>query len=122
MFALTIKLSRTEKTAFLAALLLFSAASLAWNQHIDDPLTDFLFQVRGQRQLADELVFVHISDEDIAAHGSWPITRDFFGYMTYVLDELGANTIAVDFLFSGVCRIIAERRAAFCFWRIRNRR
>jgi len=82
----------------LGALLLLSALPFRWNTAISDFFIDVQFKLRGDRHLSDDIVFVFIGDEDIAALG-WPLTRDYYGYMTHILCSAGAHTIGIDVLF-----------------------
>ncbi len=72
---------------------------LSWHDLIENSLIDLQFKLRGARPLSDEIVFVYIGAEDAQALGGWPITRDYYGYMTHVLNQLGASVIGFDILF-----------------------
>lgn len=78
----------------------FSTLPFPWNESIENALVDLQFKVRGDRQLADNIVLVFISAEDIKALNEWPITRDYYSYMTYVLNSRGAKVIGIDLLFN----------------------
>lgn len=97
------------KYLVLFGIFLFLSIFTFWGESkIDDNLIDLFFKLRGERQLSDQILFVHISDEDIQAFGSWPITRDFYGYMTYVLSEMEAKVIAFDLLFDQPDKLYPE--------------
>jgi transcriptional regulator with GAF, ATPase, and Fis domain len=81
------------------ALSLISAIPSFWNEKIEDAAIDLQFKIRGERNFSDQFVFVYISAEDIRALGGWPISRDYYGYMTHALRTLGAKVIAFDILF-----------------------
>jgi two-component system NtrC family response regulator len=72
---------------------------LSLNEAITDSLIDLQFKLRGERRLSDEIVLVFIGAEDVRALGGWPITRDYYGYITHVLSRLGAKVIGFDILF-----------------------
>ncbi|MCI0697635.1 CHASE2 domain-containing protein [candidate division KSB1 bacterium] len=76
-----------------------SLLSLPLNETLENSLIDLQFKLRGERRLADEIVLVFIGAEDVQALGGWPITRDYYGYMTHVLSRLGAKVIGFDILF-----------------------
>lgn len=78
---------------------IFSGIDFSWNNAVDDISCDLQFKIRGSRPLSEQIVFVYIGAEDIRALGGWPITRDYYGYMTYALQKLGAKVIAFDILF-----------------------
>ncbi|MCA9742871.1 MAG: sigma 54-interacting transcriptional regulator [Deferribacteres bacterium] len=99
--------------ATFALSIFFSAGNFLWGSRIDLPLADVLFLMRGERPLSKDILFVHIGDDDIKAVGSWPITRDFFSYITYVLNEGGATAIALDFLLSEPDPLYPEFDRAF---------
>jgi len=76
-----------------------SLLPISWHDLIENSLIDLQFKLRGARPLSDEFVFVYIGAEDVQALGGWPITRDYYGYMTHVLNRLGARVIGFDILF-----------------------
>ncbi len=78
---------------------ILSLLPLSWNEPLKDALIDLQFKLRGERRLADEIVLIFIGAEDVQALGGWPITRDYYGYMTHVLSRLGAKVIGFDILF-----------------------
>lgn len=78
---------------------ILSLLPLPLNETIEDSLIDLQFKLRGERRLSDEIVLVFIGAEDVQALGGWPITRDYYGYMTHVLSRLGAKVIGFDILF-----------------------
>lgn len=70
-----------------------------WAEPIENSITNLQLKIRGERQLSDDFVFVYLGAEDINALGGWPITRDYYGYMTHALSSLGAKVIAFHILF-----------------------
>ena len=70
-----------------------------WNESLENFFIDLRFQLRGKRQVTDQIIFVFIGAEDIQALGGRRITRDYFGYMTHILSQAGAKIIAFDILF-----------------------
>ncbi len=79
-------------------LIAVSGLLIGFSKRVDDQLFDLFFKIRGQRQISDKIVFVYLSDQDIQDLGGWPITRDYYGYITHVLTERGARVIGFDFL------------------------
>ncbi|TDI93483.1 MAG: hypothetical protein E2O77_02780 [Caldithrix sp.] len=49
------------------------------------------FKLRGERDLSDDILLVYLGAEDIKALGGWPITRDYYGYITHALTQFGAE-------------------------------
>ena len=95
-----INLRKWIAPALLVALLgLAAVLPLPWNPAAEDAGTDLLFRLRSPRALPGDIVFVTLGDEDIRALGEWPISRDYYGYMTHILTQLGAKTIGFDLLF-----------------------
>jgi len=87
---------------------LLALLPLSVNKTIEDSLLDLQFKLRGNRQLPEEFVFVFIGAEDVQALGGWPLTRDYYGYMTHVLSRLGAKVIGFDILFEAPNRNYPE--------------
>lgn len=84
----------------LFCVIVMSSLPFSWNKTISNAFIDLQFKIRGERQLADDIVFVFIGDEDIKSLG-WPLTRDYYGYMAYILSVAGAKIIGIDILFDG---------------------
>ncbi len=63
------------------------------------PETDILFKLRGSRPISDRIAFIFIDSRDVQELGGWPITRDYYGYLTYILKQAGAKVVAIDVLF-----------------------
>jgi transcriptional regulator with GAF, ATPase, and Fis domain len=80
-------------------LAILAVLPLPWNRPLEDAFSDVLFKVRGQRALSERIFFVYIGAEDIAALGGWPITRNYYAYLTHVLNGLGAEVIGLYFIF-----------------------
>ena len=91
-----------SKRILLGAIILFFSviALLPFDFHLqlDDKALDILFRLRGPRRVSDEIVLVYIDSRDINELG-WPITRDYYGYMTYILEQSGAKVVGFDVLF-----------------------
>ncbi|MCG8605497.1 CHASE2 domain-containing protein, partial [bacterium] len=79
---------------------MFAFLPLPWNEPLENLLIHARFQVRGERSLSDDIVFVFIGPEDVEALGGWPITRDYYGYVTHVLRSRGAKAIGLYFIFN----------------------
>ena len=72
---------------------------LPWNQSLTDATADLQFRLRGDRPIFDDIVFVFIGAEDEQTFGGWPITRDWYGLLTYKLRQAKVKAIAFDILF-----------------------
>lgn len=70
-----------------------------WNEPAENILINLHFKIRGERDLGEDIVFVYLGAEDIKALGGWPITRDYYGYMTHALNTLGTEVIGFNLLF-----------------------
>jgi transcriptional regulator with GAF, ATPase, and Fis domain/CHASE2 domain-containing sensor protein len=79
--------------------IILSTLPFAYNQWIENVFIDLQFQIRGSRNLSDKIVFVFIGPEDVQDLGGWPISRDYYGYTTYILKRAGARVIGFDMLF-----------------------
>jgi len=79
--------------------ILFSTLPFSYNRWIETTFTDLQFQIRGNRELSDKILFVFIGPEDVHDLGGWPISRDYYGYTTYILKTAGARVIGFDMLF-----------------------
>jgi transcriptional regulator with PAS, ATPase and Fis domain/CHASE2 domain-containing sensor protein len=92
-----------------ANLIPFLAITLIWcilqslptsfNEWLENFSSDILFKLRGNRQLTDDILYVFIGQEDANELGGWPITRDYYGYLTHLSNKAGAKTVAFDILF-----------------------
>jgi len=87
---------------------LLSSIQFPWNDAVENAFVDLQFKIRGNRQLSEKIVLVFIGDEDIKALNGWPITRDYYGYLVYVLKQLGAKVIGIDVLFDSAGRNYPE--------------
>jgi transcriptional regulator with GAF, ATPase, and Fis domain/CHASE2 domain-containing sensor protein len=79
-----------------------------FNKWLDNILLDIQFKIRGPRQLSDEIIFIFIGQEDINQLGNWPITRDYYAYLTHKLKAVGAKAIGFDILFQSPDREYPE--------------
>jgi len=77
----------------------FSSIPVSINRNFEHAFTDLKFTLRGKRPFPDYFMFIHINAEDIQAIGSWPLTRDYYGYVIHILHTLGAKVIGFDLLF-----------------------
>ncbi|MEJ2628530.1 MAG: CHASE2 domain-containing protein, partial [bacterium] len=80
-------------------LILLSLNNLLWKEHTINSETDILFKIRGGRKISQKILFINLAEEDIQKLGGWPITRDYYGYLTHILTEKGARVIGFDLLF-----------------------
>jgi CHASE2 domain-containing sensor protein len=62
--------------------ILLSTLPFSYNQWVETAFTDLQFQIRGNRELSNKIVFVFIGPEDVHDLGGWPISRDYYGYTT----------------------------------------
>jgi len=95
--------------------LLLSHPYFPWNEPITNAGIDLQFKIRGSRNLSDNFVLVFIGDKDIAAlnpDNKWMISRDYYGYLVYLLKQLGARAIGIDVLFQSNDRLYPEYDAA----------
>ncbi len=81
--------------ALIGLVLLFTP--LAENSS-DTTITQWI-KLRGDRQVSDDLLVIFIDQNDIESLHGWPITRDYYGYLTHILQNAGAKVIAFDLLF-----------------------
>ena len=72
---------------------------LGLNETFENTLVNLQFKLRGERDLSSKIVFVYLGAEDIQALGGWPITRDYYGYITHALTKFGAKVIGFNLLF-----------------------
>ena len=69
------------------------------NKSVKNAATDMLVKTRGDQHVNPNLLFVYIGQEDIQALNGWPITRDYYAYITHILKTSGVRVIAFDLLF-----------------------
>lgn len=81
-------------------LALFSILPWPWNNSLDNYLIDIQFKLRGSRTVSEDIVIVFIGDEDIKVLKDWPITRDYYSYLIYILNTLQARVIGIDILLA----------------------
>lgn len=79
-----------------------------FNKWLDNNFLDILFKIRGSRQLSDRILFIFIGQEDVNQLGNWPLTRDYYAYLTHKLKEAGAKAIGFDILFQNPDREYPE--------------
>jgi len=72
---------------------------LGLNETLENTFLNLQFKLRGERDLSDDIVLVYLGAEDIQALGGWPITRDYYGYITHALTQYGAKVIGFNLLF-----------------------
>lgn len=69
-----------------------------WNETVNNAVIDLQFKIRGERQLSEKIVIVFIGPEDVKSLG-WPVTRDYYGYITHILKQANAKVISFGILF-----------------------
>ncbi len=72
---------------------------LGLNETLENTFVNLQFKLRGERDLSSDIVLVYLGAEDIQALGGWPITRDYYGYITHALTKFGAKVIGLNLLF-----------------------
>jgi transcriptional regulator with GAF, ATPase, and Fis domain/CHASE2 domain-containing sensor protein len=70
-----------------------------YSDSLNDLFLDLQFKIRGDRILSDKFLFVFVGEDDIRYLSGWPITRDYYGYLTYVLNQESVQVIGLDILF-----------------------
>lgn len=60
--------------------------------------SDLLHILRGDRTFSDDVFLIYIDSQEAAELGGWPMTRDYYGYLIYVLKQAGAKVIALNIL------------------------
>ena len=95
-------------SVILILFILLVTLPMPWNEAIENGCADLFFKIRGGRQVSEEIVFIYLGDEDIRALGGWPLTRDYFGYVTHILTQRGAKVVGFDFLFDSPVRQYPE--------------
>jgi len=100
-----LKVLKNKKNILLPVLgiLLFccclSMVPLSWNNTVTNFTIDMQLKLRGERQFSDKILVVYVGQDDVQSLG-WPLTRDYFGYITHILQHSGAKVISFDILFS----------------------
>jgi len=82
-----------------AILAILPSLSLGLNEALENSFLNLQFKLRGERDLSADIVLVYLGAEDIKALGGWPITRDYYGYITHSLTQSGAKVIGFNLLF-----------------------
>ncbi|MBN1464554.1 sigma 54-interacting transcriptional regulator [candidate division KSB1 bacterium] len=72
----------------------------ALSLRLTDKTIDILLQLRGSRNVSDDMVFISIDSRDLQELNQWPMTRDYYGYLTYILQQAGARVVGIDVLFT----------------------
>jgi len=80
-------------------LAILTSLPLGLNEALEDTFLNLQFKLRGERDLSDDILLVYLGAEDIKALGGWPITRDYYGYLTHALTQFGAKVIGFNLLF-----------------------
>ena len=81
---------------------------MPWDNVVDDMSADLLMKMRGSRKVSEDIVFIYLSDDDIRDLGGWPITRDFYGYLIYILKRTNARAVGLYALFDSPDRRYPE--------------
>ena len=79
---------------------LFVILPLPWNDALDDQTIDMYFKINTTNNKASDLVIVYIGDNEAKALGGWPIPRNYYAYITHILNSSGAKVIGFDILFN----------------------
>jgi transcriptional regulator with PAS, ATPase and Fis domain/CHASE2 domain-containing sensor protein len=75
---------------------------LPWDDTLNNSILHWQYQIRGQRSLSDKIVLIYIDANNIEALQGWPITRDYYGYLIYVLNQTGIKAVGFDILFDNL--------------------
>ena len=97
------KILQNRVVVLISFIIIFASADyfyLPWNESVNNSLLDLQLKIRGNRSISDDIAIVFIGDDDVKAIGSWPITRDYYGYFIYAAHTFGASIIAIDVLFA----------------------
>lgn len=70
---------------FFALPAILTSLPLELNEALENTFLNLQFKLRGERDLSDDILLVYLGAEDIKALGGWPITRDYYGYITHAL-------------------------------------
>ncbi|KAA3658265.1 MAG: CHASE2 domain-containing protein [Calditrichaeota bacterium] len=100
----------TKFYTLLVGLLLVVGALPRWSafDSADNILYDLFYEIRGERNLPDNVLFVFLDEQDIQVLGGWPLTRDYWGYVIHQTGKAGAKAIAIDVLFTTENQLFRE--------------
>ena len=73
-----------------------------------ESILDVMFKIRGGRGVSQDIVLLYIDSETIEQLGGWPITRDYYAYMIYILEQSGARAVGFDILLDSPHRRYPE--------------
>ncbi|MDZ7721735.1 MAG: sigma 54-interacting transcriptional regulator [candidate division KSB1 bacterium] len=102
---LRLKLITVFAFAILAAVLIFVFSAHDWGF---ESILDVMFKIRGGRNVSRDIVLLYIDSESIEQLGGWPITRDYYAYMIYILKQAGARAVGFDILLDSPHRRYPE--------------
>jgi transcriptional regulator with GAF, ATPase, and Fis domain/CHASE2 domain-containing sensor protein len=95
------------------AICLLSLLPSPLSRLLSDSSLDLFFKLRGPRPVSDQIVFLYIDSRDMQELRGWPITRDYYGYITFLLHKAGARIVAFDVLFTSENQRYPEYDATF---------
>jgi transcriptional regulator with GAF, ATPase, and Fis domain/CHASE2 domain-containing sensor protein len=95
-------------TILVIALSFLALPIAPWNNALVQYESRLLLKIRGERKLSDRYELVYIGPEDIKTMGGWPITRDYYGYLTHILQQSGARAVGFDVLFESPDKLYPE--------------
>ena len=101
------------KIAIILAVLLVGLALLL--PPIDQRLTNGgidLLQKTYKRPASVQAAFIYFDTQDLQALKGWPITRDYYGYLIFLLKQTGARTVVLDVLLADEYSLYPEYDAA----------
>jgi adenylate cyclase len=78
----------------------YSGEKLPLLDSLDDRVTDFMFQIRGERPTTDSVVILDIDEASLKALGQWPWARSQVAALTVNADRAGAKIIGFDIVFA----------------------
>lgn len=82
----------------LAGLILFLFAGI--RSGLDKSFDDFALKIKGEENPDTNIVILHISNEDIARIGPWPIKRNYYALLINQLEKLGVKKIGLEIFLS----------------------
>ena len=94
------RLLTSHVSALIVLFLFLGITILPVHPHLSDASLDLLFHLRGDRPVSGDMAFIFIDSRDIQELGGWPITRDYYGYLTFILKQAKARVVGIDILFS----------------------
>jgi transcriptional regulator with GAF, ATPase, and Fis domain/CHASE2 domain-containing sensor protein len=96
---LKMKKSLFEKILILAAVLIFGSL-LPFLGKFDQPLQDEFLRLSARETLPAPVSLMLFSEKDLQQLGGWPVSRNIYGYLIYLLKQLDVRVIGFDLFFA----------------------